>query len=175
MLLDHARRLCRDRELAEDLAQDAWIKAYRAIDQLDPNLNPKSWLMRILQRCYLDHKRYQQCRIHGHCVSFDHPVYGEDHDLTWEPLDEINWETAILDDVQQQTDYARAQKLVDDAFKPEEVSMLMDHMAEVPYKEIAERCPNGPINIGTVRSRLFRIRKRLQEISIDNDDAAVAV
>ena len=53
--------------------------------------------------------------------------------------------------------------------------MLMDHMAEIPYKEIAERAPNGPINIGTVRSRLFSIRKRLQEISVDNDDAAVAV
>ena len=102
-------------------------------------------------------------------------MHGDNHDLTWEPLDDVNWETAILDDVQQQADYNRAKKLVDDAFNPHEISMLMDHMAEIPYKEIAERAPNGPINIGTVRSRLFSIRKRLQEISVDNDDAAVAV
>lgn len=43
-----AVRILRDRPLAEDVLQDAFVKAYRAIDNLPSGSNLRAWLYRIL-------------------------------------------------------------------------------------------------------------------------------
>jgi RNA polymerase sigma-70 factor (ECF subfamily) len=50
-------RMLRDEELAADLAQDAFLKAYRAYDQLGPPDSPRAWLYRIAHRVALDELR----------------------------------------------------------------------------------------------------------------------
>jgi len=51
------RRICGDVALADDLAQDAFLKAYRAIDQLSDPEKLRSWLFGIAYREFLDHTR----------------------------------------------------------------------------------------------------------------------
>lgn len=52
------RRLCRDRpDLADDLAQDTFIKAWERLEQVDPTRNPRAWLCGIAYRLYLDQKK----------------------------------------------------------------------------------------------------------------------
>lgn len=51
------RRVCADRPLADDLAQEAFIKAYRALDQLSDPAKIRSWLFGIAYREFLDHAR----------------------------------------------------------------------------------------------------------------------
>jgi RNA polymerase sigma-70 factor (ECF subfamily) len=53
-------RLTRDDELAADLAQDTFIKAYRAIDSLVDPSRARSWLFAIANRTALDELRRRQ-------------------------------------------------------------------------------------------------------------------
>ena len=51
-------RLCacclRDRMLAEDAVQEAFVKVYRNLDSLRPELNEKAWLYKIAMNCSRD-------------------------------------------------------------------------------------------------------------------------
>jgi RNA polymerase sigma-70 factor, ECF subfamily len=53
-------RMVRDPELAADLAQDAFVKAYRAYDSLEKEENARAWLYQIAHRVALDHIRRQK-------------------------------------------------------------------------------------------------------------------
>ena len=50
-------RMLRDPELAADLTQDAFVKAYRAYDSLEKNENARAWLYQIAHRVALDELR----------------------------------------------------------------------------------------------------------------------
>jgi RNA polymerase sigma-70 factor, ECF subfamily len=50
-------RMLRDPELAADLTQDAFVKAYRAYDSLEVRSNARAWLYQIAHRVALDELR----------------------------------------------------------------------------------------------------------------------
>jgi len=50
-------RMLRDPELAADLTQDAFVKAYRAYDSLEKGENARAWLYQIAHRVALDDLR----------------------------------------------------------------------------------------------------------------------
>src|ERR687884_1799355 len=53
-------RMLRDGELAADLTQDAFVKAYRNYDSLEKPENARAWLYQIAHRVALDHIRRQK-------------------------------------------------------------------------------------------------------------------
>src|SRR5690606_2710949 len=53
-------RLVRDREKAEDLAQDTFIKVLNAIDSYNPEYKFSSWIFKIAHNTGLDHLRRKQ-------------------------------------------------------------------------------------------------------------------
>src|SRR4029077_16941713 len=63
-------RMLRDPDLAADLTQDAFVKAYRAYDSLEKPENARAWLYQIAHRVALDHLR------RGRIVRFV-PLVGE--------------------------------------------------------------------------------------------------
>lgn len=50
-------RLCQDKDLADDLAQECFLLAFRHIGKYQPSGQFSSWLLKIAQRCYLQEKR----------------------------------------------------------------------------------------------------------------------
>src|SRR5689334_20900572 len=50
-------RMLRDPELAADLTQDAFVKAYKAYDSLQKPENARAWLYQIAHRVALDNLR----------------------------------------------------------------------------------------------------------------------
>ncbi len=46
-IVNYLYRMVNDREIAEDLAQDTFLKAYRAISGIDGELNFRAWIYRI--------------------------------------------------------------------------------------------------------------------------------
>ena len=53
-------RMLRDPELAADLTQDAFVKAYKNYDTLEKDENARAWLYQIAHRVALDHIRRQK-------------------------------------------------------------------------------------------------------------------
>jgi RNA polymerase sigma-70 factor (ECF subfamily) len=56
-ILNYIHRMVGDRALAEDLTQDAFIKAYRALPSTRPDLAFKAWLYRIATNTAISHLR----------------------------------------------------------------------------------------------------------------------
>ncbi len=56
-ILNYLHRMVGDRALAEDLTQDAFVKAYRALPGTRPDLAFKAWLYRIATNTAISHLR----------------------------------------------------------------------------------------------------------------------
>lgn len=56
-ILNYLHRMVSDRALAEDLTQDTFIKAYKALPRTKPDLAFKAWLYRIATNTALSHLR----------------------------------------------------------------------------------------------------------------------
>ena len=68
-------RICclylRDRNAAEDIVQDAFLKAYRNMDSFRGESNEKTWLIRIALNCCRDYRRSAWYRYIDRRVSVD--------------------------------------------------------------------------------------------------------
>ena len=61
-------RMVRDRELAEDLAQEAFVRAFNNLGRYDPSFKFSSWLFKVAYNLTIDHlrkKRLDTVSIHG--------------------------------------------------------------------------------------------------------------
>jgi len=56
------RRLTRNAALADDLAQDTFLRAFQKMDKIQDGEKTKSWLFQIAYRIFLDHIRKQKRR-----------------------------------------------------------------------------------------------------------------
>ena len=68
-------RMVRDRTVAEDLAQDAFVKAFGRLASYDPSRKFSSWLFKVAHNTAIDHLRRRELAT----VSLDAPV-GDDED-----------------------------------------------------------------------------------------------
>lgn len=151
-----AYRLTRNPRDAEDLVQDAMLRAYRFWDSFQKDSNCKAWLFRILSNTFINH--YQKKK------------------RTREVLDAAIAEQSVTDGVLVQERSASQRDpegqlidrmLSDDVMRALETLPKDFRMAVVlcdiegfSYKEIAEimECP-----VGTVMSRLHRGRRLLAQ------------
>src|SRR5216110_1247829 len=81
-------RMIRDRELAEDLSQDTFIKVLNHIDRYRPEFKLSSWLFKIANNVAIDHLRRRQLET----VSID----GSPHAATQAEVDSSRFD--ISDD-----------------------------------------------------------------------------
>jgi len=160
-LYSAALRLTRNPADAEDLVQEAYLRAYRGFGGFTPGTNLKAWLYRILTNTFINNYRKKQRQ----------PVTVlEDEIPDWYLYDHLADGSATGD-----TASAEAQVL--ERMPDEDVRAALDALPEAfrmavwladvegfAYKEIAEIMD---IPIGTVMSRLHRGRKSLEKMLWD--------
>lgn len=149
-----AYRLTRSSSQAEDLVQDAIVKAMRARDQFQPGTNMKAWLLRIVTTTFLN--QYKRGGLERDVLE------GPDAD----PLAD-GWMSTSTIRAMRDAESLALQPLLQEELQvaldalPEEfrLAVVLSDIEEMSYKEIADimGCP-----IGTVMSRLHRGRKILQ-------------
>lgn len=147
-----ALRLTRSREDAEDLAQEALVRAYDAFDRFD-GTNFKAWILRIVTNLYIN--RYRQ-RQRGPATS------SLEDDGVLEPVAEpgtLPDHQVFSELVGEEVEEALA-NLPDD-FR---LTVILSDIEGLSYQEIAD-ATNVPI--GTVRSRLARGRSMLRKQLLD--------
>lgn len=152
-----AMQLTRNASDAEDLLQDTILKAWRGFDSYMPGRPFLNWLLRIMQRAYLDLKRRDNpIRKAESLNSMISPRDGEVQELRIaddapnpeEELFYLEWTTQLHLTLQELPEVYR------------EAITLCD-IEEMSYGEIAEI---QETTIGTVRSRIHRGRKLLRDL-----------
>jgi len=143
---------------AEDLAQEAFLKAYTAFDQFQLGTNFRAWLLRILTNTHIN--RYRRTKRSPETIAWeDFTLLGErpsgdEQHTPLRPEQEVL--ATVPDDV-----VGPALHDLPDEFRE---AVILSDIHELSYKEIAHALN---IPLGTVRSRIFRGRKLLRESLAD--------
>jgi RNA polymerase sigma-70 factor (ECF subfamily) len=142
-LLRVARRIASDPAMADDLVQEALLRAWRGFDQFQPGTNARAWLFRILFNVFYAHGRKIQSE--PLIVSLDLPLTESEPAQRpgFSPLDvaEVNGALAALS-----SDHRSV--------------ILLAVVEGFTCREIAEILS---LPVGTVMSRLSRARQALRE------------
>ncbi len=142
-------RVVRDRARAEELAQDAFVKAFRALHTYDPQRRLATWLLTIAHRVAIDEVRRRVPEM----VSVD----ALDADLGSRELrDDVSPTPAAL---AERAELAEALQAAIARLRPEyRAVMSLRYEQEMDLDEIAGITG---LPLGTVKSSLYRARKEL--------------
>jgi RNA polymerase sigma-70 factor (ECF subfamily) len=138
-----AVRIVRSPEAAEDVSQEAFVRAWRSLDRFELGRPFGPWVCRIAANLALNHVRSPRAR--------EQPL-PEDH--AEQPEGSPNPLALVLD--------GEARRVLDEAMgglpAEQRAVLVLRVYEEFSYEEIAETLGLSP---GTVMSRLFRARERL--------------
>jgi RNA polymerase sigma-70 factor (ECF subfamily) len=139
-----AYSVLRHREDAEDVAQDAFAKAYRSFRQLRDRTAFRAWLVRMTWRMALDRQRTNQRRLSRESSSSDRlaPAATTEEEMAGRERAAQLW--AAIDAL------------------PEKLRLVMI-LAGIEGHNVREVASLLNVPEGTVKSRLFLGRQRLKE------------
>ncbi|WP_187444884.1 sigma-70 family RNA polymerase sigma factor [Rossellomorea vietnamensis] len=134
--------LCKDKSLAEDLTQDTFVKAYTALENIEPEAM-KSWLLKIAYHTFIDYARRSKK------VTFEEPDYFSGFSEGGSAEDEFQ-KLADKEDLYQKLD----------RLKPlQKRAIILCDIQGYSYKEAAAALF---IKENTLKSHIFRGRSRLK-------------
>ncbi len=145
-----ARSLCGNQETADDLAQEALVKAWQSRSSFIPGTNLKAWLFTILRnQFYSDRRRSWRQAPWDQDAAERIPGAGEVQ--TW---------------AAQLSDTARALRVLSDEQRE---ALILVGAGGFSYEDAARICNCA---VGTVKSRVARARKALMAI-LDGEDRVI--
>lgn len=146
-----ALRLTGSRTDAEDLVQEAFMRAYRFFHRYDNRLPFSSWLYRILTNAHIDEVRR---RGKLKTTSLDEPHW--DTGAVLELPDETNSPERLMMTSEMEAEVQEGLTNMTPDFR---IAVLLADMEGMSYEEVAQIMGTS---VGTVRSRIHRGRKQLR-------------
>ncbi len=150
-------RMVRDRETAEELAQETFIKVLNNIDRYQPQFKFSSWLFKIANNIAIDHLRKRQIVT----ISMD----GSPHAATAAEAEATSFDVAIrqesaLEEMEAKELGSEIEKAIA-RLRPEYRSCIMlRHVEGRSYEEIAATLD---LPLGTVKTYIHRARIELRD------------
>ena len=133
---------------AEDAAQEAFIRAYQALDRYDPNRSFATWILSIASNYSIDQLRKKKVTI----LSMD----SDKHAWLAPPDPGPSPEKVALDKEKN----ALVQAILADLAEIDRAAVILQYWHDYSYEEIAETLD---LSSSAVKSRLFRARKLMAE------------
>lgn len=152
-----ALQLTRNPSEAEDLMQDTLVKAWKGFESYIPGRPFLNWLLRIMQRAYLDTRRRENPIRRAE--SLNSMVSPSDGDVQEVPIPDLG---PSPDDEVMYAEFSSELRAalfeLPDVYRS---AIVMCDLESLSYSEIADR---QRTTIGTVRSRIHRGRRLLRDI-----------
>ena len=138
-----ALKLCKNREDAEDLYQETWIKAYRFIEQYDSGKEFGAWITGICVNTYRDMLRRQKWRF----------LYA-----AFQTTEEKDFVMASVP-AEESADYSDVQEAVNALPEKYRLAIILHYYNDLDVKKTAEvlKIPEG-----TVKYNLHKAREILK-------------
>ena len=145
-------RYLRDQDEVQDVTQEAFIKAYRALPRFRGDSAFYTWLYRIAINTAKNHLVSRSRRPPDTDVDVDFADGAYQESLS----DMVNPENSLATDQLEAVVY----KAIDDLAEDLKVAVTLREFEGLSYEEIADvmECP-----VGTVRSRIFRAREAIEK------------
>ena len=153
-IVSFVQRMVTDREVARDVAQEAFTKAWRHLARFDPRWRFTTWLYSIASNAAIDHLRARKRAP----LSLDEPMMLDGEEVAREPVDSESPSQADMlsaKELQEKLEEAIAE--LPPAFRE---LLLLRHPGGCSYEEIAEITK---LPMGTVKNRIFRARQALKD------------
>ena len=156
-LYSTAYRMSRNRQDAEDLLQETYLRAYKYYDKFQEGTNFKAWLFKILKNTFIN--RYRKRQRQPLKNSFDEIEDSFESKLLESPLTArgATPEEELMVDALDQDVQKALEALPEDYRTAVELADLQG----LSYREIADQLE---IPLGTVMSRLYRGRRKLEAV-----------
>ncbi len=156
LVFNVALRLTGNRSDAEDLAQDALIRALRALPKFRGDSKLSTWVYTITVNTWKNRVRAEKSRGFWKTISFG--AFGNEEDD--EPVYEPKGNDAPLDtELEKEGTNAVVQKALLQLDQDDRAIVVLRELEERSYAEIGEVLGLAE---GTVKSRLFRARAKLK-------------
>jgi RNA polymerase sigma-70 factor (ECF subfamily) len=158
MVYNLAYRMSNNSHEAEDISQEAFLRAYQSLARFNPSYKFSTWLYQITLNIVRD--KFKKKEIDS--VSLDTPIETDDSEFYPQPADSTNNPEQIIT---QQEDAQIIQKaILSLPLKYREV-IILRHLQDLSYIEIANilKLPQG-----TVKVRLYRAREQLRKILLNS-------
>ncbi len=146
-----ALHYCHDREDAEDLSQEVWLKVYLAIGTFRSESSFYTWIRKITINCFLNRERAGFARWRR--ILAQKPVDGEEK-LPQAPSVETTLHNRIL--------FARVMRALSQLTPRQRLIFLLKHHEGMTYEEIAAAvgCSTGTAKKAVSRA-LVKLREHL--------------
>jgi RNA polymerase sigma-70 factor, ECF subfamily len=148
-----ALRMTRDRQDAEDLLQETYLKAFRAYGRFEEGTNLRAWLFRILTNTYISTYRKRQRAPLETDLDDVEDLY------LYRRLAASGMNRSAEDAALERLTAPEVLAALDELPEQFRLAVLLSDVEQFSYKEIAEIMD---VPIGTVMSRIHRGRKALQ-------------
>ncbi len=157
MMRDHYRkaysfayRMAGNREDAEDITQEAFVRAYRAYDRYDPERPFEKWIFRIISNLFIDSLRG---RPKKNTLSLDSPMEGNDGEEIYNEISDPNSDPANI--VLREVVDEKIQGALNSLPSQFRETVILTDIEGLSYEETADLLGCA---VGTIRSRLHRAR-----------------
>jgi len=145
---------CRDRQDAEDLSQEVWLKAYAALATFRYESSFYTWLRKITINCFLNHYRNRSfpwsIKIAGSASIDEHAAENDAQSAT------AGLETTL----ENRMVIERVMQALSEATPQQRLIFLLKHQEGMTYEEIAKELDCSP---GTVKKSVSRTIAKLRK------------
>jgi RNA polymerase sigma-70 factor, ECF subfamily len=150
-------RMVRDRETAEDLAQDTFIKVLNHIDRYRPEFKLSSWLFKIANNVAIDHLRKRQIDT----ISIDgSPHAASASEIEATSFDVVARQETALEELEARELGSSIERAIE-GLRPEyRACIMLRHVEGRSYEEIAATLD---LPLGTVKTYIHRARHQLRD------------
>ena len=151
-------RMVRDRQLAEDLSQETFIKALNAIGSYRPEYKFSSWIFKIANNAAIDHLRRRELDT----LSLD----GAPHASTPEEIEATALQVgdrgeSPLDELEARELGTAIERAIAQLRPEYRACILLRHVEGLAYEEIAQSLD---LPLGTVKTYIHRARHELRDL-----------
>jgi RNA polymerase sigma-70 factor (ECF subfamily) len=154
------QRLLGNRQDAEEVTQDTFIKALRGLDRFRGDAAFSTWLYRIAINGVRNHYTFWSRQKRGRTASLDAPLEN-DSPTTLGDLIQAEYDSPY-DTVASEDLLERVRRGMDRLPPKHREVLVLRNVHEASYEEIARQLT---ISVGTVKSRIARARETLRELS----------
>lgn len=156
-----ARYLSRDPSVAEDIVQEASLRAFRHVESLRSGGEARAWLLKIVRNCFY---AWREKSGQVNFQSLDVDSLGEDIKTVTEDADEAQLDLDPQRILERTMKRDAVREMIEALPVQFREALVLRELNDLSYREIAEATS---MPIGTVMSRLARAREMLRKMWLE--------